>query len=80
MEVRRVPNQGGGTLREFYASRAADPESRRAEIGQRMLALLDRLVLRQAEELWARCNRDPDRFAWKYVLIEEYSEARGSMC
>ena len=38
------------------------------------------LVLRQAEEAWAQCNRDPDRWEWKYVLIEEYPEARGASC
>jgi hypothetical protein len=44
MEVRRVPNQTGGTLREFYAGYTTGPRSRAEEIGRRMLALLDRLA------------------------------------
>lgn len=52
MEVLRVPNQGGGTLREFYADCVTDPESRRAEIGLRMLALLDRLAANNTPQLW----------------------------
>jgi hypothetical protein len=38
------------------------------------------LVLQRAEGYLDRCNIDPDRDAWKYVLIEEYPEAQGSRC
>jgi hypothetical protein len=42
------------------------------------------LVLRQADEAWGRCNRDPDRFGRRYVLIEEwpggrYTSSRGEV-
>ena len=51
MEVQRVPNQGGGTLLEFYAGRGTEATSRLAEIGQRMLALLDALAVSGASYL-----------------------------
>ena len=52
MEVRRVTNQSGGSLREFYANCVGDPSSRRAEIGLRMLAFLDRLAMTDGPPLW----------------------------
>jgi hypothetical protein len=38
------------------------------------------LVLREAEADWEWCNLLPDRDVWRYVLIEEWSSAHGSMC
>ena len=52
MDVRRVPNQAGGTLREFYAGYTAGPGSRAEAIGRRMLALLDRLAEADGPPLW----------------------------
>ena len=52
MEVRRVLNQAGGTLREFYASYTTGPGSRAEAIGRRMLALLDRLAEADGPPLW----------------------------
>lgn len=52
VEVRRVPNQGGGTLREFYAECSAIPTNRSADIGRRMLALLDALDAPGVPPLW----------------------------
>jgi hypothetical protein len=38
------------------------------------------LVLRNAERWWEWCSRVPDRKVWRYVLIEEWSSAKDSMC
>ena len=56
MEVQRVPSQGGGTLREFYASRADDPASPSATTGRRMLALLDAFAAADGPPLWGETS------------------------
>jgi hypothetical protein len=38
------------------------------------------LILRQCEEYWGRCNLFPDEDWWRYVLIEEWSDAEKAWC
>jgi hypothetical protein len=37
-------------------------------------------VLREAEKMWEWCGQVPGREVWKYVLVEEFSEADDCMC
>jgi hypothetical protein len=41
---------------------------------------LYQLVFREVEDAWKWCRRVPNSKAWQYVLVEEWSAARDSMC